>query len=269
MPHPIERLRWVARAEGAGASLLVREAAGALASIGDDLPGLVTGCRRLIDRHPTVGPMWWLGGRVLASGDPVREAYSAANDLDADTTSAALAAHLPDEVTVTILGWPEQAGDALRRRGDLEVLVVDARGEGSTFARRLASSGVEAFEVAESGTGGAVRESGVLLLEATAFGPTGCIATAGSMAAAAVAAGLGVPVWVTAGVGRVLPARLWDALLTRLDDQGDPWELEDELVPIEWLTTVVGPDGPMPAADAAQRADCPVVPELLRWGNPM
>jgi hypothetical protein len=267
MPHPIERLRWVARAEGAGASLLVREAAGALASIGDDLPGLVTGCRRLIDRHPAVGPMWWLGARVLASGDPVNEAYDAAADLEADPTSQVLAAHLPDELTVTVLGWPEQAGDALRRRADLEVLVVDSRGEGSSFAHRLSSNEVDACEVAESGLGGAVRESGLVLLEASAVGPSGFVATAGSLAAAGVAVGLGIDVWVVAGTGRVLPARLWEALLARLEDLGDPWDAEDEVVPLEWATAVVGPDGPQTREQAVQRADCPVVPELLRWGS--
>jgi hypothetical protein len=267
VPHPIERLRWVARAEGAGPSLLVREAAGALASIGDDLPGLVTGCRRLIDRHPAVGPMWWLGARVLASGDPVSEAYAAAGDLDDDPTSQVLAAHLPDEVTVTILGWPEQAGDALRRRGDLEVLVVEAKGEGEVFARRLTADGVDAYEVSGSGLGSAVRESGLVLLEASALGPTGVVAASGSLAAAAVAKALGIDVWVVAGAGRVLPARLWEALLVRLDDLGDSWELEDELVPADLVTAVAGPNGPTTFDDAVKRADCPVVPELLRWGS--
>lgn len=267
MPHPIERLRWVARAEGAGPSLLVREAAGALASIGDDLAGLVTGCRRLIDRHPAVGPMWWLGARVLASGDPVSEAYAAAADLDADPTSQVLAAHLPDDTTVTVLGWPEQAGDALRRRGDLEVLVVEAKGEGEVFARRLSADGVDAYDVAESGLGGAVRESGLVLLEASALGATGAIAPSGSMAAAAVARGLGIDVWVVAGAGRVLPTRLWEALLARLELAGDPWDAEDELVPGDWVTAVAGPSGTTSFAEALRRADCPVVPELLRWGS--
>jgi len=266
-PHPIERLRWVARAEGAGPSLLVREAAGALASIGDDLAGLVTGCRRLIDRHPAVGPMWWLSARVLASSDPVHEAYQAAAELDADPTSPVLAAHLPADTTVTVLGWPEQAGDALHRRGDLEVLVVDSRGEGTSFARRLVASGVEAFEVREAGVAGAVRESGLVLIEASAVGPSGCIATAGSAAAAAVAAGLGIDVCVVAGAGRVLPGRLWDALLVRLAAMGDAWELDDELVPREWVNTVSGPTGGTSFDEALQRADCPVVPELLGWGS--
>ena len=267
MPHPIERLRWVARAEGAGATMLAREAAGALASVGDDLPGLLTGCRRLLDRHPSVGPLWWLAARSLAAEDPARELYVAMSDLDVDPTSSVVAAHLPDDTTVTVLGWPEQAGDALRRRGDLEVLVVESRGEGASFARRLSANGVEAFEVTESGLGGAVRESGLVLLEASALGPTGCICTAGSLAAAALGRSLGVDVWVVAGAGRVLPGRLWEALLARLDAEDDPWALEDELVPLDWLTAVAGPAGVASPEDAVKRADCPVVPELLGWGS--
>lgn len=268
MPHPIERLRWVARAEGAGPTLLAREAAGALASVGDDLPGLLTGCRRLLDRHPAVGPLWWLAARSLAAEDPARELYVAMSDLDADPTPQVLAAYLPDDTTVAVLGWPEQAGDALRRRGDLQVLVIDdARGEGPSFARRLAANGVEVFEVDEAGLGSAVRESGLVLLEASALGPTGAICPSGSLAAAAVGRALGIDVWVVAGAGRVLPGRLWEALLGRLDDTDDPWALEDELVPLEWCTGVVGPGGVTSPGDAVKRADCPVVPELLGWGS--
>lgn len=265
MPHPIERLRWVARAEGAGPSLLVREAAEALALVGDDLAGMVTACRRLIDRHPEVGPMWWLGARVLAAQDPPAEAYAAADALDADPTARVVAAHLPDDATVTVLGWPEQAGAALRRRGDLEVLVVDSQGEGSGLVRRLRGSGADAVTVAEGALGGAVRESALVLLEATALGPDGFVATAGSLAAAALGAGLGLEVWVVAGAGRVLPGRLWEALVTRITDAGEPWELQHEVVPLDWVTAVVGPTGPHVPAEAVQRADCPIVPELLRW----
>ncbi|MGH9208547.1 MAG: hypothetical protein ACRD1G_18670, partial [Acidimicrobiales bacterium] len=64
--HPIERLRYVARADGAGPSALVRAAAGALAGFSGEPVALVTACRRLVDRHPAVGPMWWLAARVMA-----------------------------------------------------------------------------------------------------------------------------------------------------------------------------------------------------------
>lgn len=265
MPHPIERLRWVARAEGAGPTLLVREAAEALGSVGDELAGMVTACRRLIDRHPEVGPMWWLGARVLAAQDPKAEAYAAGAELAADPTARVLAVHLPDDATVTVLGWPEQAGAALRRRGDLEVLVVDSQGAGSALARRLRGAGADAVTVSEAGLGSAARDSDLVLLEATALGPDGFVACAGSLAAAAVGAGLGLEVWVVAGVGRVLPGRLWEALVARVTESRDPREPGHEVVPLEWATVVVGPSGPEPAPEAVKRGDCPVVPELLRW----
>ena len=47
----------VARAAGEGPALLAQEAAGALAAFGDDPAGLVTACRRLVDRQPTSRPV--------------------------------------------------------------------------------------------------------------------------------------------------------------------------------------------------------------------
>ena len=49
----------------------------------------------------------------------------------------------------------------------------------------------------------------------------GAHVAAGSHAAAAVAHHAGVPVWVVAGVGRVLPQRMWEALTQRLDEGED------------------------------------------------
>lgn len=267
MPHPIERLRWVARAEGAGPSLLAREAAGALATLGNDLPALLTGCRRLIDRHPAAAPLWWLAARALAAEDPSCECWLVASELEADPTSAVLAANLPDEAVVTVVGWPEQAGAAIRRRGDLEVLVVDARGEGSPFARRLSTEGIDAVDVPETGLAAAVRQSSLVLLEASALGPSGCVCAAGSLAAAAVARSFGIDVLVVAGAGRVLPASLWEALIDRLLDGGDPWALDHEVVPLDLVPAVAGPSGISGSADALKRADCPIAPELLRWSS--
>src|SRR5215212_5910505 len=67
--HPIERLRYVARASGVDQALLVRETASALGAFGSDPAGLVTACRRIVSRHPTAGALWWLCGRVLTAGD--------------------------------------------------------------------------------------------------------------------------------------------------------------------------------------------------------
>ncbi len=263
--HPIERLRYVARADGAGPSLLVREAAGALAAFADDPAGLVTAARRLVDRHPTAGPMWWLAARVLGAPDAMREAWLAAEELDDDPTASVLAGLLPSELTVVALGWPENVAEALRRRGDLEALIVDACGEGGALARRLEASGVDAVDVPESGLAAAVAHAGLVLLEATAVGPDGFVATAGSRAAASVARSAGVPVWLVAGTGRVLPGRIWQALLRRLDlDDSEAWDRIEEVVPLGLVDQVVGPSGPQPPGEAFRRADCPVAPELLK-----
>jgi hypothetical protein len=262
----MERLRYVARARGVEPSVLVRETAGALAAVADEDPvGLVPGCRRLIERHLVDGPMWWLVARVLTASDPVAAAWTAAREIEADPTSDQLARCLPDDTTVTVIGWPAQSVEGLRRRGDIEVLVIESGGEGHALVRRLESSGVAAVEVLETGLAAAVCVSDLVVIEALAAGPDYLIATTGSHAAAAVASTAGIPVWAVTGVGRVLPDRLWQALTERLDDRGDePWDRSEEIVPAGLVSGVVGPDGLVDAATGLAAASCPVVPELLR-----
>ena len=203
--HPIERLRYVARASGADQTLLVRETAQALSAFRGDPSGLVAACRRIVDRHPTSAPLWWLCARVLTSPDGQREAWEAVDEIEGDRTAAELAFALPEDATVCVIGWPELVGDALPPRGDVEVLAVDSLGEGSGLVRRLVQAGIDAVDVPTSGLGAAVCSSDVLLLEAVAVGPTGFVGVSGSLAAATVARHAEVPVWLAAGVGRMLP----------------------------------------------------------------
>ncbi len=266
--HPIERLRYVARASGADQSLLVRETAQALAAFRDDPAGLVAACRRIVDRHPTSAPLWWLCARVLTSPDGQREAWDAVEEIEDDTTAGELAFALAEEATACVIGWPELVGEALPRRGDVEVLAVDALGEGSGLVRRLMQAGIEAVDVPTSGLGAAVACSDVLLLEAVAVGPTGFVGVSGSLAAATVARHCEVPVWLAAGVGRMLPARMWDALADRRATRlADPWDLDEEVVPLSLVDGIVGPRGVENPVDALRRTDCPVAPELFEAGN--
>ena len=233
--HPIERLRYVARASGAPQAVLVRETAAALGSLAFDPAGLVTACRRVLDRHPASGPAVVAGGPGAHDlGDPDEEGWRCADELDDDPTADELAHALPDDATVCVLGWPELVGEALARRGDVEVLAVDALGEGSGLVRRLRYAGVDATDVPVTGLGAAAAGADLVLLEASATGPDGVVAVAGSRAAAAVARHAGVPVWVVAGLGRRLPAPLFGALLDRVaaEHAGEPWESPDELVPV-------------------------------------
>src|SRR3954467_3880844 len=97
--HPIERLRYVARASGVPQQVIVQETAAALSSFGSDPQGLVTACRRIVSRQPTSGPLVWFAARVLTAGDPASEIWEAAGAVQADRTGAELAHALPDDAT--------------------------------------------------------------------------------------------------------------------------------------------------------------------------
>ena len=254
----------MARADGAGPTRLTLAAARALAGLGDDHASLVTGCRQMVDRHPGAATLWWMSARLLTAADADREAWTVSELLENDETPRVLAAELPQDATIVVLGWPELVAPALRRRADLEVLVVDALGEAGALIRSLDEVDVEAIYVPESGTGAAVVEAGLVVLEALALGPGGLVAASGSRAAAAVAAHAGIPVWAVAGEGRILPKRMWEALEARLHDGRDPWETEEELVPLELIDEVVGPWGRDTVRSALGRTDCPVAPELFK-----
>lgn len=262
--HPIERLRYVARASGVPQRVIVQETASALASFGSDPQGLVTACRRIVSRQPSSGPLVWFAARVLTAGDPASEIWEAAGEIQADRTADELVHALPDDATAAVLGWPDELGDVLPRRGDLTVLVVDTLSEGSGFAARLLHADVEAVDVPLAGLGAAVAASSLVLLEASAIGPDSFLAVAGSHAAAAVARHADVPVWLVGGVGRLLPARMWDGLRLRVEGPHDPWDAQEEVVPLDLVDRIAGPRGVEPVAEALARIDCPVVPELFR-----
>jgi hypothetical protein len=70
-------------------------------------------------------------------------------------------------------------------------------------------------------------------------------------------------VWLVGGVGRVLPARVFDSVAARVGDVTEPWNDEDELVPIDFVDHIVGPAGVLPSAQALRDCACPIAPELL------
>jgi hypothetical protein len=265
--HPIERLRMVARAGREDATVLAREAASALASFAGQPAALVTACRRLVDRQPTCAPVWWVAARVLAATDTSREAWRAGDELACDPTAGLLAEALPEDATVVVIGWPEQAAEALLARGDAKALVVDALDDGAALAGWLRRSGSDASVVPASGAAAAVASSDLVLLDAAAMGRTGMVSAAGSAAVAAVARHLDVPVWAVAGVGRVLPEPLWTALADGLAGRpGAAWDQTEEIVPLDWVDAIAGPTGVLSPDEALARPTCPLAPELAHHG---
>lgn len=229
--HPIERLRAVARAREVDQSLLAREAASVLGAFAGDPLGLVTACRRLLDRHPSAAALWWTFARLLDAADVRAEAQAVRHELDGDPVATTLSLDLPDRAVVAVVpdvaGGSELASDLLAWRDDLVV----AHDPGALHLDR--------------------PEPRILLAEAGAAGPDRFLAPPGAGDELAAARDAGVAVWLVIDVGRRLPKRLFDALVRR--SPGDCEELA-----FREAERVVEP----------RRIDCPVPPELLRGPAP-
>jgi hypothetical protein len=226
--HPIERLRAVARARDLEQTLLASEAASVLGSLAFDPMSLLTSCRRLIDRHPAAGALWWACARLLAADDARAEARRIALDLDDDPARIDLSLELPDGAVVAIVpdaaGGSDLAGDLAGMRDDLEV--------------------VEADDAAPAGG----TTAGILLVETGAAGPDRFLGAAGTAEAMAEAREAGAAVWLLVAVGRRLPGPLFDALATRAGTAAG------EVLPMDGIDRIIEP----------RQVPCPCPPELLR-----
>jgi hypothetical protein len=263
--HPIERLRFVARATGAPPDDVVQEAAASLASFADDPVSLVTACRRLIDRHPANGPIWWLCARTLLASDPGDEAWRCHSEFWEDPTVDELAHALPEGASVAVVGWPDRLAGAFARRGDVQVRVVDVDGDGPGFVRALEHLDVDAVDVAVTGLAPAVAASDLVVVDASAIGPRDALVAPGGWSIAAVARTSERPVWLVGGRGRMLPAGLWPALQARLGSPARaPWERGLDALPLELVDQVAGPSGLLPVAQALATVDTPDAAELRR-----
>ncbi len=261
--HPIERLRYVARAGGAPAEPLVREAAGALAAFAGDSNELLTACRQLLRRHPGCGPLVWLAARMITGADPVREARDAVKAITADRTADELGAALPADSRILVIGTSDHVARAVLSRPDVETMVVDAAGDGFELLSELQRRDLNCVDVPDWGVGAAVAACDLVLVEANAAGPDGLLARSGSRAAVAVGHDIGIDVWAVAGVGRFLPVRMWQAML-ELPVTTEPWLSDVEIVPLVGVDSICGPTGLLPVAEAVAASDCPDATGLFR-----
>lgn len=70
--HPIEHLRYVARASHPDPLVVAQEAAFALLALSHDANGLLVGCRLVIDYHPDNVALWWVCAKAVSSFEPRR-----------------------------------------------------------------------------------------------------------------------------------------------------------------------------------------------------
>lgn len=265
--HPIEHLRYVARAQGADPASLVEETAHALGSLHFDPSGLVVACRRIVERHPFTGALWWLCANVSTSAEPFEAVWELADEIRHDPTGAELGAALPDDALVATIGDPDVIGDGLIRRGDIRVLALDAGHMATSFVRRLERYDVDVDPVDAGVAGVVANHADVVLVEAMAVDPERAVVPVGSSTIAAAARSWGTEVWLVAGVGRRLPAGFIDAMVAKVEALAvdiDPWDVDVEVLPTSMFTHVVGPHGKVPMGPPAIVAECPMAHELLR-----
>lgn len=229
----MERLRYVARAGDVPVAPLVREAAAALVTMAEDPMGLLTSCRRLVDRRPGCAPLVWLAARMLTGADPRSEAADAVAEIEADPTGSELDHGLDHGLTVLALDDSDIAGPVLRARSDLRIV--------------------------------AAGDADLVVLESDCVGPSAALVPPGAVEAAVRARASAVPVWLVAGVGRVLPENMWSLVMARLgrDRPNGGYEVLD----LDRLVTqVVTPVGLRTPDRIRGRSDCPSAPELFRTG---
>ena len=268
--QPFERLRYLARWSDEYDSALVSESADCLAGFADDPAGLVVACRRLVSHHPVSGALWWLCARVLTASDPAEAAWEAWQLVNEDGTTDRLSRLLPfpHDEPIAVLGWPDLAGAALAERPDLDVIAIRRRSGDDHRRARLARRDAAIRIVSE--VDAAALEPSHLLVEALAASPTSAVVPDGTAVVPDgtvdlldTLAATGTVGWLVAGVGRVLPARLFAAMRAELErEQAEHTPVE--LVDVTRFGRIAGPTGLANLDALRRRVDCPVAPELLR-----
>jgi hypothetical protein len=262
--QPFERLRYLARwSDEDDDAALVSEAADCLAGFADDPAGLVVACRRLLSHHPASGALWWLCARVLAAPDPADAAWQAWQLVNEDRTAERLSSLLPfpHDDPIAVLGWPDLSGRALAERPDLDVVAVRRRSGDDHLRVRLARREPSVRVV--SAVDVAALEPSHLIVEAAAASPTCAVVPDGAPELLGEVEAGGTTGWLVAGVGRVLPERLFTALRHELE-RDDPQRIPVALIDTAAFARIAGPSG-LDAPDAlVRRVDAPVAPELLR-----
>lgn len=260
----MERLRYVARAGDVPVVPLVREAAAALVTMAEDPMGLLTSCRRLVDRRPGCAPLVWLAARMLTGADPRSEAADAVAEIEADPTGPELDHELDHGLTVAALGDSDIAGPVLRARPDLRIVAADGPDRfGLADAAAPDRFGLAVDDPDEHTTDDGAAD--VVVLESDCVGPSAALVPPGAVEAAVRARASAVPVWLVAGVGRVLPENMWSLVMARLDR--DRPNGGYEVLDLDRLVTqVVTPVGLRTPDRIRGRSDCPSAPELFRTG---
>lgn len=259
---PAERLRSVTRRH-VDDDRLAAEAADALAGFASEPASLVVACRRVLAHHRAHGALWWVCARILAAAEPAAAADLAVRELEADRTADRLGATLPlldENEVVAVCGWNAIVDEALLERFDIEAVALRLEGSDPVPAlrRRRSDASVRVVDPWDPRLEHVAR----LLVTAYAIGPERALVPFGVPDAIGMIGAAANETWLVGGVGRVLPARMYDAVIDAVAAEDNEFVYEE--VSLERFDRLAGPRGLERPIDGAARVDCPVVPELLR-----
>jgi hypothetical protein len=260
---PAERLRSVTRRH-VDDDRLAAEAADALAGFAHEPASLVVACRRVLAHHRANGALWWVCARILAAAEPGAAADLAVRELESDRTADRLGATLPlldENEVVAVVGWNATVDEALLERFDIEAVALRVGGADPIPAlrRRRTDASVRVVDPWDPRLEHVAR----LLVPAYAIGPERALVAFGTPDAIGTLGGAVAETWLVGGAGRILPGRLYDALIDAVNaGADDDFTLEE--ISLERFDRLAGTRGVERPVDAVARVDCPVPPELLR-----
>jgi len=262
--HPIEHLRWLARVDSDSAASLASEVAYALGDLAEEEPtALLMASKRLLDRHPACGPLWWACARLVEPVEHPREVgRRAAAELCSDPTPARLGRALRGSFTggevLVLTDQAELSLAAFEASRPYEVRLVGERlGLGRSIRWLDLDASIDVTGWGQEEGDEAVEGASLVVVEALAAGPTGVLAPAGTARLLRSAGRRGVPAWAVVGVGRALPAQLFAAAAERAGGTADE-------LPAGEFASAVGPNGSGQPAAVFSAVSCPPGPELLR-----
>ncbi len=270
--HPIEHLRYLARAGYADAPELVSETASALRYLGADPASLVLTCRRIVEKHPACGPLWWLCAELLTALEPRETLRRCVDEVHGDSTpvhvAELLATRFPEGAMVVVNGWSWELAVALAQSFDVEVCVVDGDHGADHMVRVLERADVVTHLVDAQRASAAVGESDAVLVSTSFAGGSSLWTPIGSAQLAAAAYCAGLDVIATTPVGTRLPNAFVESIVTMIDDdvRGEAWHRDVESIGLGVITTLVGPRGIEDARShvaAGLAPEAPLAAELL------
>ena len=250
--HPIEHLRYLARAGHVDAPDLVLETASALSGLVLNPASVVVTTRRIVERHPLCGPLWWLCAHVVTASEPYEVLRDCVDQVHDDRTAEYLAAEIPETALVCVDGWSFDVAHALVIAGatsGIQVCVVDGDNGADHMVRVLERLEIPSHLVNASHGAIAAANADVVLLSAYATGSMTAWCSAGSLALASAAYCAERPVLLSASVGSRLPDVLYAGIAQDLDRQISQrrevhaWHREAGEVPFGLCRAIVSSDG--------------------------